>query len=71
MRRLLIALTLLALPSLAFAQAQPAQLTNDDLLRILGMKEIQVAQCGKALEAAQQEIARLTPKPETPTRERK
>lgn len=31
---------------------------------MLGMKEVQLLQCGKALEAAQREITRLTPKPE-------
>lgn len=59
MRRLLIGLTLLALPSLAIAQTQPAQITNDDLLRLIGLQQVQNLQLGKALEACQQDVTKL------------
>lgn len=59
MRRFLIVVTLLAVPSLAFAQTP--QITNDDLLRLIGLQQVQNLQCGKALEAAQQQIRELTP----------
>lgn len=66
MRRLLIAVALLAAPSLAMAQVP--QITNDDLLRLIGLQQVQNLQCGKALEAAQQEVAKLKPV-ETPKAE--
>lgn len=56
-RELLLGCALLALATPAWAQAP--QLTNDDLLKLIGVKEVQQLQCGKALEAAQQEIAKM------------
>lgn len=64
MRRALIVLTLIVWPSLVFAQTQPPQLTNDDLLKLIGFQQVQNLQCGKALEASQQEIAKLIGKTE-------
>lgn len=66
MRRLVIVLTLLSIPSPAFAQMPPPQITNDDLLRLIGLQQVQNLQCGKALEAAQQALkfVQETPKPE-------
>lgn len=71
MRRLLIAVMLLTFPSLVFAQTSSGQLTNDDLLRLIGMQQVQNLQCGKALEAAQQEIIKLTPEKSEKKREKK
>lgn len=63
---LLLGTALVAMPTLAMAQAP--QITNDDLLRLIGLQQVQNLQCGKALEAAQQEVQRLTsaPKVEAP-----
>lgn len=63
-------LLMMALPSLAWAQQAP-QVTNEDLLKLLGLQQVQNLQCGKALEAAQAEVVRLTPKPVEPVKEKK
>lgn len=54
------------IPSLAFAQTPSAQLTNDDLLRLIGLQQVQNLECGKQLDAVQRELdamkAALAPK---------
>lgn len=55
---------LLFAASPVFAQTPPAQITNDDLLKLIGLQQVQQLQCGKALETALQEVTRLAPKPE-------
>lgn len=57
-------LSLVAMPTMAFAQAP--QITNDDLLRLIGLQQVQNLQCGKALEAAQQEVVKLKEKKDAP-----
>jgi hypothetical protein len=47
------------MPTMAMAQAP--QITNDDLLWLIGLQHVQNLQCGKALEAAQQEVVKLKP----------
>jgi hypothetical protein len=53
------------MPTMAMAQQAP-QITNDDLLRLIGLQQVQNLQCGKALEAAQQEVAKLKEKKDAP-----
>lgn len=71
MRRLslLVGLGVLAMPLVAQAQQLP-QVTNDDLLRLIGLQQVQNLQCGKALEAVQQEVVKLKPV-EKPKEEKK
>ena len=59
MRRILVGALLVStfMPMAAFAQASPSQITNDDLLRLIGLQQVQNLQCGKALEAAEQAVA--------------
>lgn len=57
----IVAVLSLVLVTPALAQTPP-QLTNEDLLKLIGMKEIQALQCGKALEAAQQQLQALQQK---------
>lgn len=59
LKTLIIGTALVAMPTLAMAQQ--AQITNDDLLRLIGLQQVQNLQCGKALEAATQEIVKLKP----------
>lgn len=54
---LLLGATLVAMPTMAMAQAP--QITNDDLLRLIGLQQVQNLQLGKALEACQQDVAKL------------
>lgn len=54
---LLLGVTLVAMPTMAMAQQ--VQVTNDDLLKLIGLQQVQSLQCGKALEAAQQDVAKL------------
>ncbi len=72
MRRILAGMIAVSVftPMMAWAQQAP-QLTNEDLLKLIGLKEIQALQCGKALEAAQQQIVALTPKSESPKKDAK
>lgn len=65
---LLLGAALVTMPSLAMAQQ--VQVTNDDLFRLIGLLQVQNLQCGKALEAAQQEIVKLKPL-EKPKEEKK
>jgi hypothetical protein len=51
------------MPTMAMAQVQ---VTNDDLLRLIGLQQVQNLQCGKALEAAQQEVVKLKEKKDAP-----
>ena len=60
LKAIMVVLALVALPTMAMAQQMP-QITNDDLLRLIGLQQVQNLQCGKALEAAQQEVAKLRP----------
>lgn len=67
-RTLLIGAALVVMP--AMAMAQQAQVTNDDLLRLLGLQQVQNLQLGKALEACAQEVVKLKPV-EKPKEEKK
>lgn len=57
MTTLLLGIALVAMP--AMAMAQQAQVTNDDLLRLIGLQQVQNLQIGKALEACAQEVVKL------------
>lgn len=68
MKRLVLIIgVFVGVPSLA--SAQTSQVTNEDLLKLIGLQQVQNLQCGKALEAAQAEVVRLTPKPGEPKKE--
>lgn len=57
MKKLILALVLF--PSISFAQTQ---VTQEDLLKLIGFKEVQNFQCGKTLETAQEELKKLEEK---------